>query len=75
VKWTTPSLPSTAVLFRKDVNPGLIKTIASLLFNLHKDEKGRQALQRVGIGRFEPADSTTYRPVKEFLRKSDSLIH
>jgi len=75
VKWTTPSLPGTAVLFRKDVNPELIKTIASLLFNLQKNEQGRQALQRVGIGRFEPADSTTYRPVKEFLRKSDSLIH
>jgi len=75
VKWTTPSLPGSAVLFRKDVSKDLVKTIASLLFNLDKDDQGRQALQRIGIGRFAPGDSNTYRPVKEFLRKCDSLIH
>lgn len=74
-KWTTPSLPGSAVLFRKEVNKEFVNAITSLLFNLDKEEQGQQALQRVGIGRFVPADSTTYRPVKEFLRKSDSLIY
>ena len=75
VKWTTASLPSSAIMFKTDMDKNLIRKISSLLFNLDKDEQGLQALKRVGIGRFVPADSTTYRPVKEFLRKSDSLIH
>jgi phosphonate transport system substrate-binding protein len=75
VKWTTPSMASSAILFRKDVNPRLVDRIAGLLFRLNSDEAGRQALERVGIGSFVAADSSSYAPLKRFLRKYDSLIH
>jgi phosphonate transport system substrate-binding protein len=75
LKWTTPPLPSSAILFRKNVNKDLVQRISALLYNLDQDQRGREALRLVGVSRFEPADSADYRPVKEFLRKSDLLIH
>jgi phosphonate transport system substrate-binding protein len=75
VKWTTPSLASSAVLFRQDLDKDVAKNILSLLLNLDKDDQGQEALQRVGIGRLIAADSTAYYPLKQFLRKYDSLIH
>lgn len=75
VKWTTPSQASSAILFRRNVNRDVAQKIAQLLFGLSGNEQGRKALQRIGISRFEPADSTTYLSMKKFLRKYDSLIH
>lgn len=75
VKWTTPSLPGSAIVFKTEMDPNLARKISSLLFDMPGNEEGRQALQRVGIGRFGPADNHTYDPLRAFLRKSDSLIH
>jgi len=74
-KWTTPSMASSAILFKKDVSRQLVGRITTLLFQLNSDEAGRQALERVGIGSFTAADSTSYASLKGFLRKYDSLIH
>jgi phosphonate transport system substrate-binding protein len=74
-KWTTPSMASSAILFKNGANQQVAGRIAALLFQLKSDEAGRQALERVGIGSFIAADSTAYTPLKRFLRKYDSLIH
>ena len=75
VKWTTPSLPSSGILFKRSLNKDIAKKIATLLIRLQTDQQGRKALGHVGIGSFEAADSTTYFPLTQFLRKYDSLIH
>jgi hypothetical protein len=41
---------------------------------MNKDEQGRRALQRLNISGFEPADSTTFRPMEAFLREYDEKI-
>jgi phosphonate transport system substrate-binding protein len=75
LKWMTPSLVSSGLLVRRNLDKALAQKLASLLFGLQADEQGRQALQRVGIGRIVAADSSSYIPLKEFLRKYDSLVH
>jgi phosphonate transport system substrate-binding protein len=74
-KWTTPSMASSAILFKNGVNRRVVDGITALLFQLNSDEAGQRALERVGIGSFTAADSTAYAPLKQFLRKYDSLMH
>jgi len=75
IKWTTPSLPSSGILFKRTLDSNLIQKITGLLLQLQSDQQGRAALRRIGIGGFEKADTNSYQPLKEFLKKYDSLIH
>jgi len=74
-KWTTPSMASSAILFKTSMNKQVADGLTTLLFQLNSDEAGRRALERIGIGSFTAADSSSYIPLKRFLRKYDSLIH
>lgn len=67
VKWQTPSLPNNGLVARDDVRPELVEKVAELLFTLHDSGEGKALLARIPLSRFEPADSETYQPVRDFL--------
>jgi ABC-type phosphate/phosphonate transport system substrate-binding protein len=74
VLWRTPSLVSSGVLFRRDMDQQLSKRLLGLLLHLQDDSEGIRALQEIGISRIELADSNSYKSLKEFMREYDSVI-
>ncbi|HEY4207637.1 MAG TPA: phosphate/phosphite/phosphonate ABC transporter substrate-binding protein [Puia sp.] len=75
VKWVTPSLPSSALMIRRDMDARLADRLRVLFFHLQDDSAGRHALATSGVTRFEFADSSSYAPMKQFIREFNSLVH
>jgi phosphonate transport system substrate-binding protein len=75
VKWITPSLPSSALMIRRGLDKGLADRLTTLFFHLQDDSAGRIALAYAGITKFETADSSSYVPMKQYIREFDSLVH
>jgi phosphonate transport system substrate-binding protein len=73
-RWETPPLVNAGILLRVTIDTALAARLAGLFFRMNKDEQGRRALQRLNISGFEPADSTTFRPMEAFLREYDEKI-
>jgi phosphonate transport system substrate-binding protein len=73
-RWETPPLVNAGILFRVTIDSTLAVKLAGLFFGMNKDDQGRRALQRLNISGFEPADSTTFRPMEAFLREYDEYI-
>jgi len=69
VRWQTGSLPNNGLVVRDDVPEALARRVAGLLFGLQDTEEGRAILAAMELGRFEPADDTTYQPVSAFLAR------
>lgn len=57
----SPPLPHLPVAVRTDLDPDLASQIAAMLIGLHEQAGGPQALARLGIERFAPADDSEYR--------------
>jgi phosphonate transport system substrate-binding protein len=74
MKWVTPAIIANAFVIRNDVDKELAEQVKTLLFSMHLNDQGRKALQKIGYFRFEPADSTTYNPVKDFLKEYRALV-
>jgi phosphonate transport system substrate-binding protein len=74
-RWITPPLINAGMLFRSSVPTDLVTKVAGLFFRMQTDEQGRRALQRLNITGFEPADSSSFRPMEKFLREYDAVIH
>jgi phosphonate transport system substrate-binding protein len=74
VRWETPSLVNAGVLFRFSIDSGLAAKLANLFFQMGRDEQGRRALRRLNISGFEPADSSSFRPMEAFLREYEAYI-
>jgi phosphonate transport system substrate-binding protein len=74
VRWETPALVNAGVLFRVTIDSGLAAKLARLFFQMGKDEQGRRALRRLNISGFEPADSSSFRPMEAFLREYEAYI-
>jgi len=73
-RWETPPLVNAGILFRVTIDSALAARLAGLFFRMNKDEQGRRALQRLNISGFEPADSSSFRPMEAFLREYDEKI-
>jgi phosphonate transport system substrate-binding protein len=74
VRWETPALVNAGILFRVTIDSSLAAKLARLFFQMGKDEQGRRALRRLNIGGFEPADSSSFRPMEAFLREYEAYI-
>ncbi|HUB60234.1 MAG TPA: phosphate/phosphite/phosphonate ABC transporter substrate-binding protein [Puia sp.] len=74
VRWETPPLVNAGVLLRVTIDAPLAGRLAKLFFQMNKDEPGRRALERLRISGFEPADSTTFRPMETFLSEYNEKI-
>ncbi|MES1216384.1 MAG: PhnD/SsuA/transferrin family substrate-binding protein [Bacteroidota bacterium] len=75
LKWETPPLINTAILFRNDMDKETADELKNLLFTLHESEEGKNILDKIGFTKFEPADSNTYQPVKRFMTEYNAAIH
>ncbi len=67
VRWQTEPLVNNGLVARDDVPPEVVARVGELLFALHTHEAGRRMLAEMALTRFEPADESTYLPVKEFM--------
>lgn len=68
IRWRTPPLPNMAVVVYQTVPEADLAAVAAALFGLHESESGRTILRGIGVTGFEPADSETYEPVRQFLQ-------
>ncbi|GLH74354.1 hypothetical protein GETHLI_28560 [Geothrix limicola] len=75
VRWQTESLPNNGLVVRDDVPEPVLHRVEQVLFSLHEDAEGRQALARIPLSRFEPATDRTYAPVQTFLKQFEARVH
>lgn len=68
VKWRTPPLPNNGLVVRDDVPQDVVDKVSSIIFSLHTHEEGRKILEAMELSRYEKAESSTYDPVREFLK-------
>lgn len=74
VKWETEPLPNNGLVVRRDISSDLVDQVADLLFSLHTHAEGQAMLARMELSRFEPANDSTYAPVREFLERFSAEI-
>ncbi|TAN53937.1 MAG: phosphate/phosphite/phosphonate ABC transporter substrate-binding protein [Methylococcaceae bacterium] len=74
-RWQTEALPSNGLLVRDDVSPDLALHVKALLLELHQNQRGKLWLARLGLSRFEAADTKTYQPVREFLLRFSRTVY
>jgi phosphonate transport system substrate-binding protein len=74
VKWVTSSLPSGALLIRRDMDKRLADRLSGVLLHLQDDPAARSALASSGLSEFVAADSSTYVPMQQSIREFDSLF-
>lgn len=74
VKWETPPLPNNGLVVRDDVPQAIVDRVSSIIFSLHTHTEGKKILQAMELSRYEKANSDTYAPVREFLKKFVSEV-
>jgi phosphonate transport system substrate-binding protein len=75
LKWETPPLLNNALLVKNTTDKDINSQLTRLFFSLHTNNEGKIALNELGISGFEKADSSTFKPIMEFKKKFDSVIH
>lgn len=70
--WSSPPLPESSVLVRKDLDPALKEKIRQFLITYGtgtgpEAERQRAVLQKLGSGGFRPADDTYLDPIREMV--------
>ena len=75
VMWETPSFINSAILARKEIDQQTINKMLHLLLSINnKNIDGNNILVPNSNRVFEPADSSTYKPLKAFLEEYDRLM-
>jgi phosphonate transport system substrate-binding protein len=75
LKWETPPLVNNALLVKKTTDEKIITQLRSLFFSMHTTVEGKAALNRLDISGFEKANHDSYKPMLDFIRRYDSVIH
>lgn len=70
--WTSPPLPESSVLVRKDLDPALKEKIRQFLITYGtgtgpEADRQREVLQKLAYGGFRPADDTYLDPIREMV--------
>jgi phosphonate transport system substrate-binding protein len=70
--WTSPPLPESSILVRKDLDPALKEKIRQFFLTYGtgtgpEADRQRQVLQKLAYGGFRPADDTYLDPVREMV--------
>jgi phosphonate transport system substrate-binding protein len=73
-KWVTPAIVGIALVIRNDVDKKIAWQLKNLFFSMHTNEEGRTALAKLGLLKYDPADSTTFQPVKQLLKEYNDLV-
>jgi phosphonate transport system substrate-binding protein len=76
VVWTSPPLPESSIVVRKDLDPALKEKIRQFFLtygtgNDDKGEKQREVLKKLAYGGFRPADNTYLDPIREMQASED----
>ncbi len=74
VKWETEPLVNNGVVARNDVPDAHVAIVKAVLLGLHEQAEGRVILEAIEIGRFETADTSTFDPVRSFLREYETVF-
>ena len=61
-------------MINKNVDKEIAAQLTELILSMHKDKEGQQALAKVGYQKFDPADSNSYQPVKDFLKEYNAAL-
>jgi len=77
VIWTSPPLPESSIVVRKDLDPALKEKIRQFFLTYgtgtdEKAEKQREVLKGLAYGGFKPADNSYLDPVRE-MEASEAL--
>ncbi|MBW8816308.1 MAG: phosphate/phosphite/phosphonate ABC transporter substrate-binding protein [Caulobacterales bacterium] len=76
VIWTSPPLPESSIVVRKDLDPALKEKIRQffLTYGTGSDAKAdqqREVLKKLAYGGFKPADDTYLNPIREMQAAED----
>ncbi len=74
VKWETQSLPNNGLVAKNSMPKELVNEIATLLFNLHTTQEGKDILKPMELSKFEKANTETYNQVEWFLEKFEKEV-
>lgn len=74
VIWQTESLPNNSVVVRDDIPTSIADKVSTLLTRLHTTEEGQTILKGMYLSRYEPADNSTYQPVKDFVTQFSERV-
>lgn len=74
IKWETESMPNNGLVARDDVPKALVDQISKIIFTLHTHDEGKKILSAMELSRYEPAQDTTYEPVRKFLSKFEKEV-
>ncbi len=75
VKWETPPLINNALLIKNTTDTEIAHQLSNLFFSIQTTEEGKTALSQLDISGFEKANDNTFKPMKEFKKKYDAVIH
>jgi phosphonate transport system substrate-binding protein len=75
LKWETPPLVNNALLIKKTTDDKITTQLMNLFFSMHTTLEGKAALNRLDINGFEKATRNSYKPMLDFIRSYDSVIH
>lgn len=72
VIWTSPPLPESSILVRRDLDPALKEKIRQFFITYGtgtgaEADRQREVLQRLAYGGFRPADDTYLDPIREMV--------
>lgn len=69
VKWQTEPLINNGLVVLPTVPQMIVDEVHQLLINLHQHEDGKIILERMELSRFETANDTSYRVVRDFMKQ------
>jgi phosphonate transport system substrate-binding protein len=75
LKWETSPLINNALLVKNTTNEKITSQLMSLFFSMHTSKEGKTALKGLDVSGFEKATRDNYKPMLDFKRSYDSVIH
>jgi len=75
LKWETLPLINNALLVKNTTDEKLTAQLMSLFFSMHTCKEGKAALNGLDVSGFEKATCDNYKPMLDFKRSYDSVIH
>jgi phosphonate transport system substrate-binding protein len=75
LKWESPPLLNNALLVRNSIDSAKKSQLLNLFFSMQNNRDGKEALDRLEFNGFEKANTDTYKPMMDFKRKYDAVIH
>ena len=75
VKWQTPVLINNALLIKNSMDTAVSAQLMNLLFSMQTTMDGKAALNKLQFTGFKKADQGTYKPMIDFKRRYDAVIH